>query len=381
MRAGKLSLLGVAIAVVAAASWLFLKPIAPPPAAKGASAVPVLITKATLRDVPLTLTATGRTVAFESVTLKARIDGQAQAVPFAEGQHVRRGDVLVRLDPADFAAKLRQAEANLARDQAQSAKAQADVERYLALKARGFVSDEKVGEMRSAATAAAATVRADQATVDVARLQLDYATVAAPFDGIVGARLVFPGSAVKANDTALAVVNRVRPMFVTFAVPESHLPRLRAGMSTGKAPLRVTVSLPGDKTAMSGEVRFIDNAVDSATGTIQVKATLANDAEALTPGQFVNVALVLETLPQALTVPSEAVQQGPDGPFLYVVVDGVAQLRKVHLAATQDGLSVVTDGLAAGETVVTDGQLRLTPGAKVKPAGGSDGLAAQPATK
>lgn len=388
MHAGRLLVLGMAIAGVAAGAWFILKPDSSASAKKGAGPgpVPVLMAKAQVRDVPLTLEVAGRTAAFESVTLKARVDGQVQAVSFAEGQRVRRGDVLLRLDPADFQAKLRQAEANLARDQAQAAKAQADVERYVALKAKGFVSDEKVGEMRTAAAAAAATVRADQAGAEVARLQLDYATVRAPFDGIVGARLVFPGSAVKVNDTALAVVNRVRPIHVTFAVPEKHLPRLRAGLAGtrgGSAALKATVVLPGDKTApLTGEVRFIDNAVDAATGTIQMKATLANETETLTPGQFVNVGLVLETLAQAVTVPSEAVQQGPDGPFLYVVSDGAAQLRKVRLAATQAGLAVIADGLAAGETVVIDGQLRLTPGAKVKPAGASDAndrAAAKPA--
>jgi membrane fusion protein, multidrug efflux system len=386
MRVGKLLLLALAIAGGATGAWFFLRsdPSAPGKKSTGPGPVPVLMTKAQLRDVPLTLEVTGRTAAFESVTLKARVDGQVLAVPFAEGQHVRRGDVLLRLDPADFLARLRQAEANLARDQALAAKTQADVERYLALKAKGFVSDEKVGEVRSTATAAAATVRADQAAADVARLQLDYATLRAPFDGIVGARLVFPGSAVKVNDTALAVVNRIRPIHVAFAVPERHLPNLRAGMATSKTALKAAVSLPGDKsTPLIGEVRFVDNAVDAATGTIQMKATLANETETLTAGQFVNVALTLETLVQAVTVPTEAVQQGPEGSFLYVVGDdGAAQLRKVRLAATQAGLAVIAEGLTAGETVVTDGQLRLTPGAKVKPAGAgeaNDRAAAKPA--
>lgn len=386
MRAGKLLVMAAAIAGAAAGSWFYLKPDSPAPGKKGAGQgpIPVLMTKARLRDVPLTLDVTGRTVAFESVALKARVDGQVLAVAFAEGQHVRRGDVLLRLDPADFQARLRQAEANLARDQAQAAKAQADVDRYLALKARGFVSDEKVGEMRSAASAAAATVRADQAAVDIARLQLDYATLRAPIDGIVGARLVFPGSAVKVNDTVLAVVNRVRPIHVAFAVPEKHLSRLRAGLGAGKTAVKAAISPPDDKTPPSiGEVRFIDNAVDPATGTIQMKAVLANEAETLTPGQFVNVVLTLETLPQAVTVPTEAVQQGPEGPFLYVVGDdGAAQLRKIRLTTIQAGLAVIADGLTAGETVVTDGQLRLTPGARVKPAGASetgDRAAAKPA--
>lgn len=370
MRGAKLLLSVVAIIGAAAGVWYVQQPASPPAAKKGVGGpVPVLLAKAELRDVPLTLEVTGRTAAFESVTLKARVDGQVQAVPFAEGQPVRQGDVLIRLDPADLQARLRQAEANLARDQALAAKALADVERYAALKAKGFVSEEKVGEMRTAAAAIAATVRADQATADVARLQLDYATIRAPFAGIVGARLVYPGSTVKANDTALAVVNRVQPLTVGFAVPEKHLPRLRAGMRGGKATLKAAISLPGDPAPpLTGEVGFLDNTVDAMTGTVQMKATLANDAATLMPGQFVNVALVLATLDQAVTVPAEAVQQGPEGPFVHVVSDDTAQLRRIRLLTTQAGLAVVAEGLAAGETVVTDGQLRLTPGARIKPA-------------
>jgi len=366
----------LAIALVAAGlgSWFFLRTETSPSAKKGPGGmpVPVLMAKADVRDVPLTLEVAGRTEAFESVTVKARVDGQVQAVPFAEGQHVRRGDVLVRLDPADFQAKLRQAEANLARDQAQLAKARTDVGRYVALQSKGFVSEEKVGEMRTAAAAAEAVVNADQAAVDLARLQLEYATVRAPIDGVIGARLVFPGSAVKVNDTGLAVVNRVRPLYVTFAMPEKYLPRLRATIASSRAALKTAISLPGDKsTSFAGEVRFVDNTIDAATGTIVLKALLPNQGEALKPGQFVNVSMVLETVAQAITVPAEAVQQGPEGPFLFVVqADSSVQIRKVQLSATQSGLAIVAEGLQAGETVVTDGQLRLTPGAKVKPAGG-----------
>ena len=373
MRAGRLLLLVALVAGGGAGAWFFLKGDAPGPAKKsgGGGPVPVLMARAELRDVPLTLEVAGRTAAYESVTLKARIDGQTQTLRFTDGQRVRRGEMLVQLDPSDYAAKLRQAEANLARDQAQLAKAKADVERYVALKAKGFVSDEKVGDMRTAASAAAAVVNADQAAADSARLQLEYATIKAPFDGVVGARLVFPGSAVKANDTALAVVNRVRPLFVNFAIPEKYLPRLRTAMGNGKTAVKATVSLPNDKSPpLTADVRFIDNAVDATTGTIQMKATLPNETESLTPGQFVNVALVLETLNQAVTVPAEAIQQGPEGPFLFVVqADNSVQIRKIRLAATQAKLAIVADGLATGETVVTDGQLRLTPGAKVKPAG------------
>lgn len=359
--------LAAATLVAGAAAWYYLRADAASQGKKASAppAVPVVMAKAALRDLPLTLEVSGRTEAFETVTLKSRVDGQVQAVPFAEGQPVARGEVLARLDAADFEARLRQAEANLARDQAQLAKARTDVERYAALKAKGFVSEEKVGEMRTAATAAEAAVRADQAAADLARLQLGYTAIRAPFDGVVGAKLVFPGAAIKANDTPLAVVNRVRPLYASFAVPEKYLARLRAGKTEGP---RVLVAVPGEPP-VEGELRFVDNAVDPATGTIQMKAVLANTDARLKPGQFVGVSLVLETLAQAVTVPTEAVQQGPQGAFLFVVADGVAQPRKIKVAAVQKEFAAIAEGLAAGESVVTDGQLRLTPGAKVRPGG------------
>ncbi|MBI4998244.1 MAG: efflux RND transporter periplasmic adaptor subunit, partial [Rhodocyclales bacterium] len=303
--------IAVALLLAGGGAWWFLAGSAPPAEKRGPPPAPVLIAKAGLRDLPLTLELTGRAEAFESVSLKARVDGQVQEVMFTEGRHVAQGEVLLRLDPADYEARLRQAEAALARDQVQFVKAQADVERAISLKARGFVSDASIDTARATAAGAEATVKADQAALDLARLQLGYTTVRAPFDGIVGARLVFPGTAVKANDTTLAVVNRVRPIFVSFAVPEKYLPRLRTGMK-GKGTA-VTVSVPGDKTPMSGAIRFLDNAVDATTGTVQMKAQLANEGERLSPGQFVDVSLGIEALAQAVTVPNEAIQQGPIG--------------------------------------------------------------------
>ncbi len=343
--------------------------------------VPVTVARAEARDMPLLLDVVGRGEAYESVTLKSRVDGQVQAMPFDAGQHVRRGEVLVRLDPSDFDARLKQAEANLARDEAQLLKAKADVARYQALKEQNFVSEEKVGEVRATAQAMAATVQADRAAAELARLQLSYASIRAPFDGVVGAKLAFPGAVVKTNDTDLAVVNRVRPLYVSFVVPEKYLDGIRAAMKRpGGLPARVT--LPGAAAGQAapgfeGPVRFIDNTVDTATGTIRLKATLANETEALAPGQFVDVSLVLEVLHDALVVPVEAVQQGPEGAFVYLVKpdQGVAQ-RPVKVTDTLQGLAIIAQGLAPGDTVVTDGQLRLTPNSKVQiktPEGGDGG--------
>ncbi len=335
-------------------------------AAKTPPPVPVTVARATLGDIPILLEVVGRAEAYESVALKARLDGQVLAVDYRAGQAVRQGEVLVRIDPGDFDARRLQAQANLARSEAQLAKARADVQRYLALQGRGFVSEEKVNELRTGEAAAAATVKADQAALELARRQLAYTHIRAPFAGVVGARLVFPGSAVKMNETVLAVVNRVQPLYVTFSIPEKHLPRVREAMASGDLPARVTI--PGDREArFTGTVRFIDNTVDAGTGTIQMKALLENRDQALTPGQFLQVSLSLATLSNAVVVPAEAVQQGPDGNFLFVVrPDNTVEPRKIEVSASYRGLSAIGKGVASDETVVTDGQLRLAPGSRVQ---------------
>lgn len=335
-------------------------------AGKGKPAVPVLVAVAETRDVPVVLDLVGRAEALESVTLRARVDGQVASVAFTEGQAVQSGQELLRLDAADFTARLRQAEANLAREQANLAKARADVGRYTALADQGFVSSEKVGEVTALLQAAEATVKADQAALDLARLQLGYTVIRAPFAGLVGARLVFPGSAVKMNETELAVVNRVQPLYVSFAVPEKYLPQLRVRLAAGT--LGVSVRIPGEAgPGLSGELGFLDNAVDTASGTIRMKARLANRDGHLTPGQFLDVSLVLDTLRDVVTVPAEAVQQGPEGNFVYVLETELSvRQQAVDLVLTREGRAALGGGLAAGQTVVTDGHSRLSPQARVK---------------
>ncbi|MBN8439144.1 MAG: efflux RND transporter periplasmic adaptor subunit [Candidatus Accumulibacter sp.] len=367
MTRSRMLMVAAMAAVVGAGYWYYsTRNATSGGTAKVPPEVPVTVAQANLGDVPVMLDVVGRAEAYESVTLKSRLDGQVAAVPYTEGQHVRQGEVLVQLDAGDFDARLLQAEANLARNEALMAKARADVTRYLALQGRGFVSEEKVNELRTAEAAAAATLKADQAAVELARRQISYTTIRAPFAGVVGARLVFPGSAVKINDTALAVVNRIRPLYVTFSVPEKHLPRLRKAISSGE--MRADVTIPGDREQrFEATVRFIDNTVDTATGTILMKALLENREEKLTPGQFLNVSMSLDTLAKAVVVPAEAVQQGPEGNFLFVVrPDNTVEPRKIEVQASYRGLAAIGKGVAAGETVVTDGQLRLTPGALVQ---------------
>lgn len=328
--------------------------------------VPVLVAKAALRDLPILVELVGRGEAYESVSLKSRIDGQVQRVLYREGQHVRAGDVLLRLDPSDFNARQQQAEAALAKDRALLKQAQADAARYQALKEQGFVSEEKLAALHATEAAAEATVNADRASLELARLQLSYATLRAPIPGIVGARLAFPGTAVKTNDTILAVINRVRPLLVDFSLPENHLGELRRALAQGDIKVKVTV--PGDgKNGHEASVNFIDNTVDPSTGTVLMKARLENADERLAAGQYVHVTLILKMLKDAVVVPSEAVQQGPNGSVVYVVnSDRSIAIRRADVAASHDGLSAIATGLKAGETVVTDGHLRLTAKSKVK---------------
>ena len=330
--------------------------------------VPVVTAKATEQDIPVTLKVVGRAEAFESVTLKSRVDGQVASVLFTEGQHVKKGEALIRLDPTDYDARLQQASAASARDAALLAKTRSDTARYAALRDRNFVSEEKVNDVRTNEAAAAAILRASKAAEEAARLQVSYTTIRAPFDGVVGARIVFPGSSVKTNDTALAIVNRIQPLLVSFSIPEKHLPRLRKSLNANSHGMKVDVTLPSDESRhFEGSVRFLDNAVDATTGTILMKAEIPNTDEKLTPGQFLNLSLILETLKDASTIPNEAVQQGAEGNYVYVVnEDGTVTNRNVQVLAAYEGYSAIGKGVELGETVVTDGHLRLTPGAKVK---------------
>ncbi len=331
---------------------------------------PVITAKATQQDVPVTLKAVGRAEAFESVTLRSRVDGQVGKVLFTEGQHVKKGEVLIRLDPTDYEARLQQASAASARDAALLAKTRADTARYAALRDRNFVSEEKLNVVRTNEAAAAAVLRASKAAEESARLQLSYTAISAPFSGQVGARLVFPGTTVKSNDTALAVINRIQPLLISFSIPEKHLPRLREALNANSTSMKVDIALPNDDSHhFEGSVRFIDNAVDATTGTILMKAELPNTDEMLTPGQFLNVTLLLDTLRNTVTVPDEAIQQGAEGNFVYVIKnDGRAEVRKVEIAASDNGVTAINKGLNSGEVVVTEGQLRLTPGARTKEA-------------
>src|SRR5512146_1724858 len=333
----------------------------------GPPAVPVSVAVAAERTVPVILRAIGNVDAYSSVAIKARVDGQIVEVKFREGQAVRKGEVLFRLDARPFEAALRQAEANLARDKASRDQARSQERRYFDLLEKHFVSKEAYAQIRTAAETAEASLKASQAAVETVRLNLQYCTIRSPIDGYVGRIMLQLGNLVKANDTnALVVINQVKPIYATFAVPEQRLGEIRHHMIDG--PLEATVSSADTRRAAlaTGRLVFVDNAVDVSTGTIKLRAEFDNRDLALWPGQFVNVALKLYDQTNAIVVPSVAVQTGPQGEFVFVLKpDATTEIRKIAVSRTEGDLTVVGQGLVKGEKVVTRGQLRLAPGVKV----------------
>lgn len=329
---------------------------------------PVAVTAgfAANQDVPIDLRAVGSVDAWNTVRVTPQVGGILLEVRFTEGADVNRGDVLFVIDPAPYRAALDQALANLARDSATQATARSNAARYAGLVQKDYVTQEQADDMATAAAAARATVKADSAAVENARLDLGYCTVRAPISGRTGSLLVHAGNLVKANgDQPLVVINQISPVRVAFSVPEGQLSRIRRGASEGRLP--VEVSFPGDSLHVTGgELTFVDNAVDPSTGTVLLKATFPNRDHALWPGQFVNARLRLGTLQDAVVVPSSAVESGQQGNFVYVIQpDMTVKAEAVRAGAQVDGFTVIEDGIESGAQVVTDGQLRLVPGAKV----------------
>jgi len=327
--------------------------------------VPVTTATATLKTVPVQVHAIGNVEAFSTVSVKAQVAARVEKASFTEGQDVRKGDLLFTLDRRPFDTALQQAEANLEKDQAQLENAKAEAERYTKLFQAGIVSKEQYDSMRTNADALAASVRADEAAIEKARIDLSYCTIQAPIDGRTGALLVHPGNLVKDNDAVLVVVNQIHPIYVTFSVPEQNLADIKRYRAGG--PLKVEAIIPSqEQNPARGVLTFIDNAVDNTTGTIKLKGTFENPDNRLWPGQFVNVALTLTTQPNAVVAPSQAVQTGQVGQYVFVVrQDMTVEYRPVVAGNNIAGETVIQKGIQAGETLVTDGQLRLVPGMKV----------------
>jgi membrane fusion protein, multidrug efflux system len=344
----------------------------------GGAAVPVTTALVVEKAVPLELIVIGSVEPLSTVSVRAQITGSLNSVGFREGEDVRKGQVLFTLDRRPLEAALEQAKANLQKDTAQAANAKSQAQRYQDLAERGIATREQLDTARTAATALEATLEADRATVENAEVQLQYATITAPISGRTGALMVHEGNLIRANDaTPLVVINQVAPIYVSFGIPEARLPELKQYMDRGS--VKVEALAPNDTGAPSvGRITFVDNAVDPTTGTIKIKGTFANDSRHLWPGQFVNVTVTLMTDPRAIVAPTVAVQTGQEGQYVFVVKpDKTVEFRNVSVVRTVDTDSVIKEGLKAGETVVTDGHLRLTAGSRVSIKSGPDSQVAQ----
>ena len=328
--------------------------------------VPVKIGDVMQQDIPVQINAIGNVEAYNAVSIKALVGGEVEGVYFREGQEVKKGDLLFKIDARPYVAALRQAEAALARDLAQAKNAEEQAKRYAVLVQKDYVSKDQYDQLRANADALAATIDADRANVENSRLQLEYCTIKAPINGRAGTVLVNNGNVIKANDIAMTTINQIVPTYVTFSVPEQNLSDIKK--YTAMKELTVEAVIPGeDKRPARGELTFIDNAVDKTTGTIILKGTFSNIDRRLWPGQFVNVVLTLTTQRNAVVMPATALQAGQQGQYVFVVKpDLTVESRPVTVAWSYGDLAVVAQGVKQGEKVVTDGQLQLVPGTKVE---------------
>ena len=377
------------LALAAALVWFFFFNSSPPPAKP--KVIPVTVAKAVVADVPVSVTALGAAQAWYSVTVLAQVSGKLLSVNFAEGTDVKAGQVLAQIDPAPYRAALLQAEGALKRDQALLANARLDLARYKALVAANAVSRQVYDTQAALVKQDEGLVLLDQGQVDAANVNLGWTRITSPITGRVGVRLVDPGNLVSASGSigstpatasatsnapasgsnsgsGIVVVNQVEPMAVTFTVPQGQFQRL-VDVSNGFRKPLVTKALSQETGALlgEGELSIADNRVDPSTGTVQLKARFPNTDRKLWPGQFVNVQLMMQVMPHAITVPVTAVNQGPNGPYLYVVgADKKVAMRPITVGWTEGQTAAIESGVRAGETVVTDGQMTLKPGALVR---------------
>jgi multidrug efflux system membrane fusion protein len=367
----RLVALVVAVALVAggAGLWATRDRAAPAAAQEPAAAIPVTVGVVSAQDVPVLLHGIGTVQAFNTIAIKSRVDGTIVRVDFTEGEEVEAGAVLFEIDPRPYHAALNQAKAAKAQHTAQLESAQLDFERSSKLLSRGYQTLQTFDQQRATVGQLRAAIEGDQAQIETAELNLEYTNIRAPIAGRLGARLVDIGNMVRAGDAAaLVTMTQVRPVFVSFTLPQQNFEDVRDRQI--KQPLAVK-AYPGDDTRelATGRLTLIDNAIDQLTGTIRLKAQFENEDERLWPGQFVNVRVVLDTRRAVPTVPAQAVQDGPDGPIVYVVGPGDTVHRKaIEVASVYDGVAAVTKGLAPGERVVVNGQFRLTEGARISAA-------------
>jgi multidrug efflux system membrane fusion protein len=329
------------------------------------AAVPVMVAKVERSTIPIEISAIGTGQAYQTVSVESQVAGIVKKVHYRQGQFVSKGDLLVTLDWDPFLAALSQAEAALARDRAQAQLSQVNLKRNDELYKEGIVSQGQHDQSLATSTAAQATVRADEAAIQTAKIQLSYCSIYAPISGVTGAQLVSPGATVKANDApVLVVINQVSPIYVSFSVPQQYLESVKRVMARSRLPVKAIP--PGDLGTESGFLTFVNNTVDSTTGTIQLMASFPNTDHHLWPGQFSNVVLNLGEQENVLVIPSQATQTGQQGDYVFVVKpDMTVDVRQVKTGNAADNRTEVLQGLSVGETVVTDGQVRLVPGTKV----------------
>lgn len=329
--------------------------------------VPVLACQVGSKDVPVVLQAIGNVEPYATVSIKSLVSGEVTGVNFSEGQDVRKGQLLFNIDPRPIEADLKRAEGVLSKDMVEAKNAEVDAGRYADLFKKGLVSRQQYDQAVTASSSLGETINTDKAAIDSIKVQLGYTKIYSPIDGRTGSLGVNRGNIIKANDTqSLVVINQIRPVYVTFSVPDRFLPEIQGLMKKGG--LKVSAGANGDTGRHAeGRLTFIDNTVDVATGAIKLKATFDNADRRLWPGQFVDVALTLSTLHDATVVPTQAIQTGQQGQYIFVVKpDRTVESRPVVIGVAEGGDTVVEKGIKPGETVITDGQVRLVPGAAIE---------------
>ena len=355
------------VVVVGVASWLFASRPHEHPTSAVPKPVPVLAAKASARDVPIILRGLGTVTAYNSVALRSRVEGAITQVNFTEGQSVRAGDLLIQLDPRPYQATLDQAKANLTRDQASLGNAKTDLARYADLLKRNFSPEQQVATQKTTVAQDEAAAQSDHANIQAAQLNVDYAALRSPIDGVTGIRQIDIGNLVQANSQqTLVTITQIQPIYVIFTLPEADIARIRRAMAKGT--LAIQAFAADDETMIAeGKLDLIDNTVDQTTGTVKLKAEFPNADRALWPGQFVNAHAVLETVHDGVTVPADAVLTGAKGTFTYLI-DGSskATLRPIKVLQTEANRALIGSGLKLDDEVVTAGQFRLQPGTLVK---------------
>ena len=334
--------------------------------ATGPRPVPVVVSQVIEKTVPVQIEAIGNVEAYSTVSIKPQVSGPLMTVHFREGDDVKKGQLLFTIDPRPFQVALTQTQAQLERDKTIAANNRVQAKRYLELFQQGVAARQQSDDLTSAAEAQDAQVRSDEANIEAMKLNLEYCSIFSPIDGRTGSLQVHEGNLVKANDVPiLVVINQIQPIFVDFAIPEQQLAEVKRFRDTGQ--LRVEVVIPNDPGMPErGTLSFVDNTVDATTGTIRLKAVFPNPLRRLWPGQFVNVVLTLAASPNTVVVPAQAVSSGQNGNFVFVVKDdNTVESRPIVTGKTIHGDTVVEKGLRPGETVVTDGQVRLAPGSPV----------------